>query len=98
MLFSQSKKTYPGQMWNSKNLRLDRDYGSILRLGDHDRQHVHDEENLTPLTIFPGLDDPDEVKPKHFLLFIFSTLCFILTGMFVLALMTANDLNEQGES
>lgn len=85
-------------MWKSKNLRLDRDYGSILRPVDHDRQHVYDEENLTPLTIFPELDDPDEVKPKHLLLFIFSTLCFILTGIFVLALMTANVSNEPVES
>lgn len=65
---------------------------------DHDRQHVHDEENLIHLTIFPELDDPDEVKPRQLLLFIFSTLCFILTGIFVLALMTANVLDEPVDS
>lgn len=59
---------------------------------------MHDEENLIPLTIFPGLEDPDEVKPKHLFLFILSTACFILLGIFVLALRTVNVSDEPVES
>ena len=65
---------------------------------DPARQYVHDEENLIPLTIFPGLEDPDEIKPKHLFLFIVSTVCFILTGIFVLALRTVNVSDELVES
>lgn len=65
---------------------------------DHDRRHEHNEENILPLTIFPDLEDPDEVKPKHLLFFIFSIVCFILTGIFVLALITVNVSNEPVES
>lgn len=84
-------------MWKSKNW-LDRNYGSIMPPNDPARQHVHDEENLIPLTIFPGLEDPDEVKPKHLFLFILSTACFILLGIFVLALRTVNVSDEPVES
>jgi hypothetical protein len=65
---------------------------------EHDLQIEGDEENLLPLTIFPDLEDPDEVKPKHLFLFILSTVCFILTGIFVLALITARTSNEPVES
>jgi hypothetical protein len=80
-------------MWKSKNW-LERDYGSIMPVDDHELQNEHDEENQLPLTIFPDLEDPDEVKPKHLLLFIFSTVCFILTGIFVLALISVRASDE----
>lgn len=65
---------------------------------EHELHNEHDEENLLPLTIFPDLEDPDEVKPKHLLLFILSTVCFILTGIFVLALITVRASDEPVES
>ena len=40
-------------MWKSKSW-LDRNYGSIMPPIDPALQHVHDEENLIPLTIFSG--------------------------------------------
>jgi hypothetical protein len=46
------------------------------------------------LTIFPDLEDPDEIKPKHLLLFILSTVCFLLTGIFVLALISVRASDE----
>lgn len=61
---------------------------------DHELQNEHDEENQLPLTIFPDLEDPDEVKPKHLLLFILSTVCFTLTGIFVLALISVRASDE----
>jgi hypothetical protein len=84
-------------MWKSKNW-LDRDYGSIMPADEHELNNEHDEENLLPLTIFPDLEDPDEVKPKHLLLFILSIVCFILTGIFVLALIAVRASDEPVES
>ncbi|KAJ5377289.1 uncharacterized protein N7496_004698 [Penicillium cataractarum] len=84
-------------MWKSKNW-LDRDYGSIMPANENERNNEYDEENLIPLTIFPDLEDPDEVKPKHLLLFILSILCFILTGIFVLALISVRMSDEPVES
>jgi hypothetical protein len=80
-------------MWKSKNW-LDRDYGSIMPADDHELHNEHDEENQLPLTIFPDLEDPDEIKPKHLLFFIMSTVCFILTGIFVLALISVRSSDE----
>jgi hypothetical protein len=84
-------------MWKSKNW-VDRDYGSIMPANEHELNNGHDEENLIPLTIFPDLDNPDEVKPKHLLLFILSFVCFILTGIFFLALITVKMSDEPVES
>ncbi|KAF3390422.1 hypothetical protein F1880_009305 [Penicillium rolfsii] len=67
-----------------------------MPVDDHEFQNQHDEESHLPLTIFPDLEDPDEAKPKHLLLLILSTVCFILTGIFVLALTSvrASDADE----
>lgn len=84
-------------MWKSQNW-LDRDYGSIMPANENELNNEYDEENLIPLTIFPDLEDPDEVKPKHLLLFILSIVCFILTGIFFLALISVRASDEAVES
>ncbi|KAJ5475570.1 hypothetical protein N7539_007857 [Penicillium diatomitis] len=81
---------------------LDREYGSISPISDPQTIHFYtgnDEENQRPLMLeVSAAEEADKLEARFLLLWFFSAVCFVITGIFVLALLTARLSKDTKES